>query len=127
MVTNKDHYLNEILDNFCNHSVCDFIRRHVHGGDCSKVVCEWECRPKVAKWMVQEYKGPSIWSKVPAGTPVWVWKSSQKEEQKEIGQFLFECENGNIMATTGGYESEWKNARLVKPEDLYTGVIAWKE
>lgn len=119
MVTNKEHYMDEFIEEALFGSTCSFFREHVHGGTCKGVCCGLDCAKKAKTWLSQEYKEPSIWSKVPKGTPVWVWKSSQTEDQKQLGQFLFECENGNIVATTGGYESEWRNARLVTPEDLF--------
>ena len=118
MKTNKEHYMDQIIEALCEREACVFIERYVHGSDCTELDCV-ECVLYAKAWMEQEYKEPSIWDEVPKGTPVWVWKSNQTEDYKQLARFQYVSADGYIMATSGGWTSEWKNARLVKPEDLY--------
>ena len=68
--------------------------------------CKYRVKPK--EW----YEGPNV-----IGKPLWVWDA---EEEPDIDLFIeyvnnseypFKCKNGS-----------WKQAKPVKPEDLYQGV-----
>lgn len=132
-MTNKEYYIDKILEVACDGYVIAFDNRINEITECSNLSCKYckfgcmanangcYCREARKKWMAEEYVESKVdWTKVAVDTPILV--KNHLEEEWERRHFA-KYEDGTVYAFTSGCTS-WSSSYA----STWGGneVISWK-